>query len=409
VGRLRDLDHVLERARVHGIKAERLQSAQPTVSLQPCPACRDGFDALLVYDGFGIIPTCNGCGDSVAIANALIAEPGAAEASPSGLRLYTPAELLDFPEPEWLVEPFIVSGGFSVLFGPSGTYKSFAAVAWAAKSPGVSVYVSGEGSPRKFGDRVAAWERSASTGSGILCVPHAVNLLDPAETAELSAALRNVGDLELLVVDTASRNMAGGDENSTRDMALLVSVIDKLRRDHQCAALVLHHSGHENTDRERGSSALRGAADFSIRAKKQDGLKVRLECAKVRDFEPFLPVVVNLVPIGDSLVACEPITPAESLEDEVRRYLSEHPGASQNDVEKHITGGTDAIRAAYKKVRQVRQTGVAHPGIGAPKGVRPIEGAPLAPSPLDFADAPGHAMVMSDPDEWARNGEDGGW
>src|SRR3954447_15293363 len=66
------------------------------------------------------------------------------------LRLYSVAELVAMPEPEWLVEPFMARG-FVIVFGPSGTFKSFCAIDMAAQAPGTAVYVSGEGSPQRFG------------------------------------------------------------------------------------------------------------------------------------------------------------------------------------------------------------------------------------------------------------------
>jgi AAA domain-containing protein len=94
------------------------------------------------------------------------------------LKLYTPAELVQLPEPEWLAEPFIPAHGLVVLFGPSGTYKSFVAVDLAAHVDGLAVYISAEGSPRRFGERITAWEHAAGRSAGILCHPYAVNLLD---------------------------------------------------------------------------------------------------------------------------------------------------------------------------------------------------------------------------------------
>ena len=400
MSRLVSLDQVVERAQAHGIAYERLQSAKPTVSLQPCPGCRDGFDALVEWDGVGLVYVCNGCHDPVGIRDALLADP---ETRPeprqvSELRLYSPAELLAFAPPEWLVEPFIVDGALSILFGPSGTFKSFCAVDWAARAPGAAVYISAEGSPRRFGERIAAWVHAAGQSPELWCVPHSVDLLDRDQFASLCAVLEPVAP-RLVVVDTAARNMSG-DENKTVDMSALVRATDELRRRFGCAVLVLHHSGHENTDRERGSSALRGAADVSIRAKKQDGLRVRLECAKARDFEEFEAVIVRFEPVAGSLVACQPVRPAESIEADVRRHLADHPEASQNDVERAVKGGKDLVRAAYKRARQVRRTAPPHPELGAAEGVRPVEAAPppqFQPDPTD------------DPDEHMRRLEDGGF
>jgi hypothetical protein len=63
-----------ERARAVGVRP--LHTTKPTVVLHPCPVCRNHdafglagirFTALAVWDGFGVILTCNGCGgDQVA-------------------------------------------------------------------------------------------------------------------------------------------------------------------------------------------------------------------------------------------------------------------------------------------------------------------------------------------------------
>lgn len=74
--RLLNLDHVIERARLHGIPYERLQCRQPTVALMPCPNCTRKYWALAEYDGFGVLLFCNGCDDPRMIAARLLAERG---------------------------------------------------------------------------------------------------------------------------------------------------------------------------------------------------------------------------------------------------------------------------------------------------------------------------------------------
>jgi hypothetical protein len=295
---------------------------------------------------------------------------------PERLRLYTPAELAALPEPTWLVEPFIPEQAIVILFGPSSTYKSFVAVDWGGRAPGLVVYFSAEGSPQRFGARVTAWERTAGRPSGILCHPYAVNLLgcyDQIATTltDLDRAAR------LVIVDTTARNTPGADENSTQDTGRLVGVFDKLKAEFGCSMLGITHTGHQNSDRERGSSALRGAADVSIRAKRTRTLEVHLECAKMRDAEEFDPVVVRFEPIGGSLVAVTSGTAAEMLDQEVAKYLVEHPDASQREVEQAVGGHSRDVRAAYKRqVRPVRPEHGRTPGqsaatAGPLKGPRP--------------------------------------
>ena len=311
--------------------------------------------------------------------------------SPERIRLYTPAELAALPEPSWLVEPFIPEQALVVLFGPSSTYKSFVAVDWGGRVPGVVVYFSAEGSPQRFGARVTAWEQAAGRSSDILCHPYAVNLLDCYD--QIRATLTDLErPIRLVIVDTTARNTPGADENSAQDTGRLVGVFDQLKAEFGCSVLGITHTGHQNIDRERGSSALRGAADVSIRAKRPRPLEARLECAKMRDAEEFDPVVVRFEPIGGSLVAATSGTSAEMLDLEVDKYMAEHPTASQREVEQAVGGHSRDVRAAYK--RRVRPRGQCGPGVAAPPGQGAANAGPLK----------GAAAAVPDPTL-----EDGGW
>src|SRR5436190_3808579 len=74
--RLLDLEHVVERARVHGIAFERLRCRTPTIAFRPCPSCGRKYTALAEWDGFGVRLLCNGCRDSRMIEACLLAMPG---------------------------------------------------------------------------------------------------------------------------------------------------------------------------------------------------------------------------------------------------------------------------------------------------------------------------------------------
>ncbi len=300
-----------------------------------------------------------------------------------GLRLYTPGELLEMPEQKWLVEPFAPERGIVVVFGPSGTYKTFIGIDIAGQVDGRVVYLSAEGSPRRFGERVHAWEQAAGRDAGIRVHPFAVNLLEEG-AGDLAVALRCSDEpVRMVVIDTTARNTPGADENSAQDTGRLIGVLDQLRTEFGCAILCIHHTGLEKTDRERGSSALRGAADVSIRTKRTEPLEVRLECAKMRDGEEFEPRIARLISYAGSLVVVEAVPRQVSLDNAVRAYLASHPGSSQRDVEANVKGKTDDLRTAYKRVRPLRPTQGRTPEQGAPLGGAPKEGAPRAQLPED--------------------------
>ena len=265
------------------------------------------------------------------------------------MRIYSIEELLQFPEPVWLVEPFIVDNGITVLFGKAKSFKSFVAIDWAARTKGLAVYISGEGSPRRFGERLTAWETAAGTRSDVLVHPSSIDLLTNGDA--VSAALAELGDpIRLLVVDTVSRNMVGN-ENSTEDMSKFVAVLDRLRFEFECAVLVVHHTGLEHDDRERGSSALRGAADVSVRARREDGLAVKLSCAAIRDAAEFEPRTVRLIDVDGQLVAAGAVTRTELIDDRVREVLAGDPHASANMVVGAVDGRREDVLEAIRRIR----------------------------------------------------------
>ena len=71
-------------------------------------------------------------------------------------------------------------------------------------------------------------------------------------------------DVVLIVIDTVSRALAGGDENSPKDMGALVMTSGMVQQKCPTAhVLWVHHIPHDS-DRLRGHGALLGAVDTSV-------------------------------------------------------------------------------------------------------------------------------------------------
>jgi hypothetical protein len=67
----------------------------------------------------------------------------------------------------------------------------------------------------------------------------------------------------LIVIDTLSRALAGGDENSPKDMGAIVTITAKLQEETGGYVLWIHHMPHGG-DRMRGHGALLGAMDTTL-------------------------------------------------------------------------------------------------------------------------------------------------
>jgi hypothetical protein len=165
------------------------------------------------------------------------------------------------------------------------------------------VYVCGEGA---FGLKrlVAAWRQTRTNDvPGFRVLPQSVSIVDSAKNLAreiLAAKLMP----HLIVIDTLNRCFGGHDENSTEDMGKFIKALDAMREMLPgITILVVHHAGKDTKRGERGSTALRGAADTMMRlASAKAGSRLTLRCDKQKDGEEFREIrlslkVVNL-PLG---------------------------------------------------------------------------------------------------------------
>lgn len=237
----------------------------------------------------------------------------AAISAPPRFRLLTLEELEALPSPEFLATDWLVQGTLSCLYGSSGIGKSFVGLdlvfsiasgtEWLGSIPTVQgpvVYVAAEG-VGGLKERARAWQarHPGADLSRVRFLTMAVNLLEVDQVKELIADIRSQFEQPILVVfDTLARSMAGGDENSTKDMNTVVSAADLVRITFDCHVLIVHHTG-KHGEEERGSSALRGAVDTSIYLSKEDSSIVML-CQKQKDAVEPEKLGLKLVQVEDT-------------------------------------------------------------------------------------------------------------
>jgi hypothetical protein len=211
--------------------------------------------------------------------------------------------------PPYLVKRLLAPGELTVLFGESGHFKSVAAIDLAlsvgsgaafhglrSRRGGV-LYVAGEGHVgiRK---RVRAWllargydassEQPAlyftSAGADLIGNPQQLVATVDRAAQEIGAAI------ELVVIDTLAANFGPGDENHATDMQLAIHGARHAAPG--AAVLLVHHVGHGQVQRERGSYALVAAADCRVQATYDENLKsIELCWHKLKDDERPQPMV----------------------------------------------------------------------------------------------------------------------
>lgn len=218
-------------------------------------------------------------------------------------------EMLNTPPAEnWLIKSWIPSDSIIVIFGDSGTGKSFvtidllchiaAGIPWLGSETrkGIVLYIAGEGQNGII-RRFKAWfEHHGHSGAvnNILLRTIPAALCDATATADLVAEIAAMPIKPVAIaIDTLARNFGPGDENATRDMNQFVAGVDAIRLATQAAIITPHHSGHAEKTRARGSSVLKAAIDTEFCIEK-DGDTVSMRCPKMKDAEAPPPVAWTL-------------------------------------------------------------------------------------------------------------------
>lgn len=198
---------------------------------------------------------------------------------------------------DWLVKNLILARSFGIVYGPPGCGKSFlvsdlmltcaASVIEARRAAGEAewfgyrtsplgvVYLVAEGSD-DFVIRLHAWRQNQGIDPAevipFVFLPTSVDMgKDDADTKRLAEEIKGI-DIEMrnrcgvgvsvVVVDTVSRALAGGNENASDVMGTFVKNCEGLKAETGASVLCVHHGGKEAGRGPRGHEALLGAADY---------------------------------------------------------------------------------------------------------------------------------------------------
>lgn len=226
------------------------------------------------------------------------------------------------PTPQWLLPDLLPDNAIVMMFGDSGSFKSFIALHMAmVLSTGLRklgyegeavdvVYAAGEG-PRS----IATLRRPAWKHAHLVEGPTRFSLINdvpmvalPEQVDEFCKAI-DARSLKprLVVIDTVARAMTGMNENDARDAGIFVAAIEKIKRQFSCTVLVIHHGGKQSERGARGSSALTAGFDAVLEVKADKVTKaVAVHCRKQKDAdERVAPWTFQGKPVASSLVFTE--------------------------------------------------------------------------------------------------------
>jgi hypothetical protein len=210
---------------------------------------------------------------------------------------------------DWQIKGLFEHGNIGQIFGPTGSGKSFVVLDMGyciatgldycgkPTKQGNVVYICGEGFgglTRRLQALQSRYKADITDKLFISEQPGAFMSIDV--TAAVAEAIAAVGNVSLVVIDTYHRNMGGGAENSADDFGTVLRNIDAFLKPFGVTVLLIHHSGHEATDRSRGSSAIRAAMDFEYKTTLTSN-KLTLTNTKMKDAGTPPPMAFDFVQV----------------------------------------------------------------------------------------------------------------
>ena len=224
----------------------------------------------------------------------------------------------------WLIKGFLPKATLGILFGESGSGKSFASLdmcgaicrgleLWNGHrvTKGRVLYVVAEG-VSGFRQRIKAYcHQNAIQRIGMDVIYDITpNLMD---TAQIGALINDVTEREpydLIVMDTFAQSTTGADENSGKDMGFALDQCKRIAS--ACGAMVLlvHHSGKDASKGSRGHSSLKAACDVELQV--ECGKDTRsIRTSKMKDGEQGISYIFKLRTVvldvdedGDDITSC---------------------------------------------------------------------------------------------------------
>jgi KaiC/GvpD/RAD55 family RecA-like ATPase len=201
---------------------------------------------------------------------------------------------------EWLIKGVLPKADLAVIFGPSGSGKSFVAldlamaiargISWRGKrvrKGKVAIVAAEGGSGVQL--RLKAYQQhhglSAEDMNEIGIVLAAPNFLDQEDIGEVIGEIRKFGDVATVIIDTFAQVTPGANENTSEDMGRALANLKLLNRGLDTTAVIVHHAGKDPTKGSRGWSGLKAAADVQLEVVRKSDRDRYVKVEKMKDGE----------------------------------------------------------------------------------------------------------------------------
>jgi hypothetical protein len=257
------------------------------------------------------------------------------------------------PPMQWLIKGVLPRAELGVLFGASGSGKTFVALdlafsvargnAWrdrrTARGRVVIIAAEGAGGIGKRGEAYARYHEFNLRGIDLHVIPAAPNFLDNDDISEVMAEIGNIGPVDLVIIDTFAQVTPGANENTSEDIGRALANLKLLYGVTNAMNLVVAHAGKDLSKGVRGWSGLKAAADVQIEVLRHENGDREIIIEKMKDGEDGIRwgfklevVEVGIDYDGDIITSCVAVPTELQAKVEQERIGLKRRGRVENHV-----------------------------------------------------------------------------
>lgn len=246
---------------------------------------------------------------------------------------YTPEQVASMPQAPWFISKVLPAQGLGAIFGPAGVGKSVLSLDLSFSLASGSdwfgykvkkcpvIYCALEGSGGYEARLKAYFTHNPPTYEEFNITFDQINFKDEDSLLQFKMDLFFLGFSDgVIIIDTLNLAAGDSDENSSKDMGVLIAKAKELQKAFNSLVLFVHHTGKDTSKGLRGHSSLLGALDVAIEVRQRKGCR-EWEVVKLRDGASGVISGFNLMPVeigtdvfGDVRESCV-IVPAAASTD----------------------------------------------------------------------------------------------
>ena len=234
--------------------------------------------------------------------------------------------LQDLRPPEWIIKDYIPKSSLVEVFGESGTFKSFIVmdmafcvangIQWHGfdVKQGNVIYFAGEGFYGLKWRVLALQKYYQMEAKNFYVSKQPLVLIDKESVQNAAKEMEEIGDISMVIFDTLHRNVGPANEDTAKEWGEILHNLDYYIKPLCDVILYVHHTGHKDKERSRGTSARYASLDVDYLVEREkDEMIVTMTCKKMKDAKEPEPLSFRMEVVDTGYIDEETMQPITSL------------------------------------------------------------------------------------------------